>query len=57
MAEEKITCEACGGTGMLADENGWQYKCTICGGEGKIDPERQRKKRDVSRDEQGRLLD
>lgn len=57
MADNKVTCEACEGTGMLADENGWQYTCTICNGEGKIDPEQKRSKRNPEVDEHKRNLD
>lgn len=28
------TCKACHGTGMLADDEGWQYNCSVCHGEG-----------------------
>ncbi|WP_168927245.1 hypothetical protein [Virgibacillus necropolis] len=34
MVERNNTCKACEGTGMLADDEGWQYKCSVCGGEG-----------------------
>lgn len=48
-------CLACEGTGMLADDEGWQYTCSICHGDGSyqmtIDP----KVMDV--DENNRLLD
>lgn len=34
MVDRDNTCRACEGTGMLADDEGWQYTCSICGGEG-----------------------
>ncbi len=27
-------CKACDGTGLLADDEMWQYTCTVCGGDG-----------------------
>ncbi|WP_010278027.1 hypothetical protein [Paenibacillus senegalensis] len=27
-------CKACDGTGLLADDENWQYSCTVCGGDG-----------------------
>ena len=35
MDRENI-CKACDGSGLLADDEFWQYTCTICGGEGHI---------------------
>lgn len=32
-------CKACDGTGLLADDENWQYGCTVCGGDGIISPE------------------
>ena len=47
-------CKACEGTGMLADDEGWQYKCSVCHGDG-IDDSRETKIMSV--DENNRLLD
>lgn len=30
----KETCKICSGTGLLADDEGWQYACSICHGQG-----------------------
>lgn len=32
--ERMQPCRACDGTGLLADDENWQYNCTICGGSG-----------------------
>ncbi|WP_082194157.1 aconitate hydratase [Bhargavaea cecembensis] len=32
----KRVCEACHGTGKQADEEGWQYACTVCNGTGYV---------------------
>ncbi|MFZ3579125.1 hypothetical protein [Virgibacillus sp. DJP39] len=37
MIEREQTCRACEGEGMLADDEGWKYKCSICDGDGKLD--------------------
>lgn len=52
------TCKACDGTGMLSDDEGWQYECSVCGGDG-IHSESDKKKgaRVMSVDETNRLLD
>ena len=34
MVDRELTCKACEGTGMLADDEGWQYNCSVCRGEG-----------------------
>ncbi|AIF42262.1 hypothetical protein [Virgibacillus sp. SK37] len=31
---QRNKCRACDGTGMLADDEGWQYKCSVCNGDG-----------------------
>lgn len=36
MINRETTCKACEGTGMLADDEGWQYGCTICDGSGEL---------------------
>lgn len=48
-------CRACEGTGMLSDDEGWQYKCSICHGDGLNDQTKQVKILDV--DENNRLID
>lgn len=58
MAGRENTCKACEGTGMLADDEGWQYKCSVCNGDGiyaSVDAERGA--RLMSVDENNRLLD
>src|SRR5690625_1727662 len=32
---KQASCLACQGTGMLADDEGWQYECSVCSGTGK----------------------
>lgn len=31
-------CKACDGTGLLMDDEQWQYSCTVCGGDGEFSP-------------------
>lgn len=53
-----IECKACGGSGMLADDEGWQYKCSVCFGAGQIDPtDESRSAKVMTVDENNRLLD
>ncbi|MBM7716542.1 hypothetical protein MHB50_06550 [Siminovitchia sp. FSL H7-0308] len=49
-------CRACGGTGMLADDEGWQYNCSVCRGAGLISGEHPNAKV-MEVDENNRLLD
>ncbi|WHY82614.1 hypothetical protein [Siminovitchia fortis] len=49
-------CKACHGTGMLADDEGWQYKCSVCRGSGFVSEENY-EARIVEVDENNRLLD
>ncbi|MFD1705536.1 hypothetical protein ACFSCZ_02060 [Siminovitchia sediminis] len=49
-------CTACHGTGMLADDEGWQYKCSVCRGAGYINEETPAAKV-MEVDENNRLLD
>ncbi|MFD2759980.1 hypothetical protein [Lentibacillus juripiscarius] len=52
------TCKACEGTGMLSDDEGWQYRCSVCDGDGSYDIEDiHRSARIMSVDEMNRLLD
>lgn len=57
MIGRENTCKACGGTGMLADDEGWQYECSVCHGEGVFNTEIDRPTKIMSVDENNRLLD
>lgn len=58
MVSRDNTCRACEGTGMLADDEGWQYNCSVCGGDGIISQEdKERPARVMEVDEMNRLLD
>ena len=37
MAEKEHECPACSGTGLQADDEQWQYTCTVCNGKGVIE--------------------
>lgn len=56
MVERGNTCHACEGTGMLADDEGWQYKCSICDGDGMLEGDEKPTKL-FNVDENNRLLD
>lgn len=47
-------CKACHGSGMQADDEGWQYECSVCHGTGKVT---ESETRILSVDENNRLLD
>lgn len=34
MVNRNQICKACDGTGLLADDENWQYSCSVCGGDG-----------------------
>lgn len=38
MVDRNHICKACDGTGLLADDENWQYGCTVCGGDGTLLP-------------------
>jgi len=58
MSKREQRCKACDGTGLLADDEFWQYQCVICGGEGVLvageQPERDEL---INVDEMNRMLD
>lgn len=57
MARDNV-CKACEGAGLLSDDEGWQYKCSVCYGDGTRDIEDiSRSARVMSVDENNRLLD
>lgn len=56
MAPDENICKACHGDGMQADDEGWQYNCSVCHGAGVVQLEdKQVKVLEV--DENNRLLD
>ena len=58
MVDRNHVCKACEGTGMLADDEEWQYRCTICGGDGYFDPnDEPLPSNQINVDENNRLLD
>ncbi|MBY7142174.1 hypothetical protein KFZ56_03520 [Virgibacillus sp. NKC19-3] len=57
MDREK-TCKACEGTGLLSDDEGWQYRCSVCDGDGEYSKnDASNPARVMSVDENNRLLD
>jgi len=58
MIDREITCKACEGTGMLSDDEGWQYTCNVCHGKGELNADGSRKPvKLMSVDDNNRLLD
>ncbi|GAB3046331.1 hypothetical protein [Virgibacillus ainsalahensis] len=58
MVNRDETCKACEGTGMLSDDEGWQYKCSVCHGDGLYNQtDASKGVRIMSVDENNRLLD
>ncbi|MEK3889236.1 hypothetical protein [Bacillus sp. FSL K6-3431] len=56
--DRENTCKACEGTGMLSDDEGWQYNCSVCRGKGILYPgEASQSAKVMSVDENNRLLD
>lgn len=54
MVDRENTCKACEGTGMLSDDEGWQYECSVCSGTGTLNSQPTKV---LSVDENNRLLD
>ncbi|MCM3763030.1 hypothetical protein M3212_20085 [Alkalihalobacillus oceani] len=57
MVDRKNVCKACEGTGMLADDEEWQYTCTVCGGDGYVQQEHSTSSTVLHVDENNRILD
>ncbi|WP_347551397.1 hypothetical protein ABFG93_05765 [Pseudalkalibacillus hwajinpoensis] len=57
MVDRRNVCKACEGTGMLADDEEWQYTCTVCGGDGHASRERPEHSSLINVDENNRILD
>lgn len=56
--DNEETCKACDGTGMMADDEGWQYKCSVCHGDGVYHKsDKEKGARVMSVDETNRMLD
>lgn len=55
MKSEEAVCKACDGDGMLADDEGWQYNCSVCHGTGLMKKDQSVRVLDV--DVNNRLLD
>lgn len=34
MVDRNKVCKACDGTGLLSDDEQWQYRCSVCNGDG-----------------------
>ncbi len=57
MIDRKNSCKACEGTGILSDDEGWQYNCSVCRGKGTVDEAEYTSAKLMSVDENNRLLD
>lgn len=57
MVDRNASCKACDGTGLLADQEFWQYRCTICGGSGVMRSENDEVKDIIDVDETNRILE
>lgn len=58
MAQRGERCKACDGSGLLADDEFWQYTCTVCGGDGQLSPgESPEPSKLINVDETNRILD
>lgn len=57
MVDRENTCRACEGTGMLSDDEGWRYECSVCTGSGKFYIGATQPTKVMSVDENNRVLD
>lgn len=57
MAPHDDRCKACDGDGMLADDEGWQYNCSVCHGEGITPTVSNHSVKVLEVDDNNRLLD
>lgn len=56
--QSMIECKACDGEGILHDDEGWKYECSVCFGHGNVNTaEKDRTVRVMEVDENNRLLD
>jgi DnaJ-class molecular chaperone len=56
MIDRENTCKACEGSGMLCDDEGWQYNCSVCRGTGVVIAGDNQSAKVMSVDENNRLL-
>jgi DnaJ-class molecular chaperone len=57
MSAKEQACPACDGTGLLSDDEEWQYTCSICGGDGIANTsEMGRRQERIPVDEMNRVL-
>ena len=58
MLDKENICTACDGTGLLSDDEGWQYHCQMCSGAGNSNPRfKGQAPRIMAVDDNNRLLD
>lgn len=57
MIDREKICKACGGMGILSDDEGWQYNCSVCRGKGTVEEAEYTSAKLMSVDENNRLLD
>lgn len=58
MIDRENTCKACEGTGLLSDDEGWQYNCSVCHGAGALQVgDSVTMTRKIEVDENNRILD
>jgi len=43
MGSQEMRCKACEGSGMLRDDEEWNYTCTVCNGNGFVSKYEQKK--------------
>ncbi|GIO24293.1 hypothetical protein [Oceanobacillus sp. J11TS1] len=55
MGSQEFACKACDGSGLLMDDEQWQYTCTICHGDGFVAAVEKTEKLQV--DENNRVID
>lgn len=57
MIKREDMCRACEGTGMLSDDEGWQYECSVCHGDGHLRTAAKKPTKVMTVDVNNRLLD
>lgn len=57
MTTDENICKACHGDGLLADDEGWQYNCSVCRGTGVVPVRDEQTAKVLEVDDNNRLLD